>query len=62
MKDLDVYYQQTVDELVMRLDRTERQVELLTKHINLIDGVRRNEFKTVGQLFDRLHTIEGRNT
>lgn len=60
MKDMDVYYQQTVDDLVSRLDKTEHQVELLTKHINLLNGVQRNEYTSVSKLFDRIHTLEGR--
>lgn len=60
MKDMDVYYQQTVDDLVSRLDKTEHQVELLTKHISLLNGVQRNEYTSVSKLFDHIHTLEGR--
>lgn len=56
------YYEQTVDELVARMDRAEHQVQLLTKHIALLEGVKRNEFQTVGKMFDAIHTIEGRKS
>jgi uncharacterized pyridoxal phosphate-containing UPF0001 family protein len=51
---------QAIDELHERVQKLETQVEFLTKHITLMGGVQRNEFKSLDRLFDKIHSMEGR--
>ena len=51
---------QAIDELHERVQKLETQVEFLTKHISLMDGVPRNEFQTMSKLFEKIHSMEGR--
>ena len=51
---------QAIDELHERVQKLETQVDFLTKHISLMDGVQRNEFQTMTKLFEKIHSMEGR--
>ena len=51
---------QAIDELHERVQKLETQVDFLTKHITLMGGVQRNEFKSLDRLFDKIHSMEGR--
>ena len=42
------------------MDKLETQVELLTKHIRLMDGIHNKEIRSVNQVFDTIFSVENK--
>lgn len=60
MTETEQYHAQAIDELTAKMDRLENQVELLTKHIRLMDGVHNKEFRSMDQVFDKIFAMENK--
>ncbi len=60
MTETEQYHAQAIDELTAKMDRLENQVEFLTKHIRLMDGVYNKEFRSVDQVFDKIFAMENK--
>ncbi len=60
MTETEQYHAQAIDELTAKMDRLENQVEFLTKHIRLMDGVHNKEFRSVDQVFDKIFAMENK--
>jgi len=50
MTETEQYHAQAIDELTAKVDKLETQVELLTKHIRLMDGIHNKEIRSVNQV------------
>jgi hypothetical protein len=60
MTETEQYHAQAIDELTAKMDRLENQVEFLTKHIRLMDGVHNKEFRSMDQVFDKIFAMENK--
>jgi len=60
MTEIEQYHAQAIDELTAKMDRLENQVEFLTKHIRLMDGVHNKEFRSMNQVFDKIFAMENK--
>jgi len=60
MTETEQYHAQVIDELTAKMDRLENQVEFLTKHIRLMDGVHNKEFRSMDQVFDKIFAMENK--
>ena len=62
MTETEQYHAQAIDELTAKVDKLETQVELLTKHIRLMEGIHNKEIRSVNQVFDTIFSVEGRRS
>jgi outer membrane murein-binding lipoprotein Lpp len=60
MTETEQYHAQAIDELTAKMDRLENQVEFLTKHIQLMNGVHNKEFRSMDQVFDKIFAMENK--
>ena len=50
MTETEQYHAQAIDELTAKMERLENQVEFLSKHIRLMDGIHNKEIRTMSQV------------
>jgi len=61
MTETEQYHAQAIDELTAKVDKLETQVEFLSKHIRLMEGLHNKEFRSMNQVFDKIYAMEGKS-
>jgi len=60
MTETEQYHAQAIDELTAKMERLENQVEFLSKHIRLMDGIHNKEIRTMSQVFQKVYDMENK--
>jgi|TARA_R110002124_G_scaffold89551_5_gene228876 hypothetical protein len=60
MTETEQYHAQAIDELTAKMERLENQVEFLSKHIRLMDGIHNKEIRTMSQVFEKVYDMENK--
>jgi|MGYP003625214898 hypothetical protein len=60
MTETEQYHAQAIDELTAKMERLENQVEFLSKHIRLMDGIHNKEIRTMSQVFEKVYNMENK--
>jgi len=60
MTEIEQYHAQAIDELTAKMERLENQVEFLSKHIRLMDGIHNKEIRTMSQVFEKVYDMENK--
>jgi hypothetical protein len=60
MTETEQYHAQAIDELTAKMERLENQVEFLSKHIRLMDGIHNKEIRTMSQVFEKVYGMENK--
>tara|TARA_R110002096_G_scaffold165646_2_gene334342 strand:- start:59 stop:244 length:186 start_codon:yes stop_codon:yes gene_type:complete len=60
MTETEQYHAQAIDELTAKMERLENQVEFLSKHIRLMDGIQNKEIRTMSQVFEKVYDMENK--
>ena len=60
MTEIEQYHAQAIDELTAKMERLENQVEFLSKHIRLMDGIHNKEIRTMSQVFEKVYNMENK--
>ena len=60
MTETEQYHAQAIDELTSKMESLENQVEFLSKHIRLMDGIHNKEIRTMSQVFEKVYNMENK--
>ena len=60
LTETEQYHAQAIDELTAKMERLENQVEFLSKHIRLMDGIHNKEIRTMSQVFEKVYDMENK--
>lgn len=60
MTETEQYHAQAIDELTAKMERLENQVEFLSKHIRLMNGIHNKEIRTMSQVFEKVYNMENK--